>query len=102
MAAMTALVKVRNVGTVLPSSVLVYASSVPTGEPHTTKIGLSVVAAAATRSSHSLLPMEGRAPVIGQSRRSTLGSASMVSMILGPRQSRTGAPPLSTGFETRR
>ncbi len=99
---MTALVNVRKVGTVLSRSVLVYASSVPTGEPHTTKMGLSVVAAASTRSSQSLLPMEGSAPVIGHSRRSTLGSASIVSMILGPRQSRTGAPPLSTGFDTRR
>ncbi len=99
---MTALVKVRKVGTVLSSSVFVYASSVPTGDPQTTKIGLSVVLAASTRSSHSLLPIEGSAPVIGHRSRSTLGSASIVSMIFGPRQSRTGAPPLSTGFETRR
>ena len=74
----------------------------PTGEPQTTKSGLSVVAAAATRSSLSLSAMEGTAPAIGHSNRSTLGSASIVSMIFGPRQSLTGGPPLSTGLETRR
>ena len=62
----------------------------------------SVVSDTSTRSRASGLLMVGRAPVIGQMMRSTLGSATSASRILRPRQSEDGAPPLSTGLETRR
>lgn len=93
--------KVRKVATRdEPSSVVRYASSVPTGEPHTTHTSLSVLSAASTRSCASLSLIGGKGPVIGQISTPTSGSASIASMIFRPRQSPTGWPPLSTGFAT--
>jgi hypothetical protein len=80
----------------------VYTGSLPSGDPHTTKIGLSVVAAAATRSLASGLLIVAKAPVIGQMIMSTLGSSIIACRIFGPRSSADGAPPLSTGLDTRK
>ena len=79
-----------------------YTASLPSGDPHTTKIGLSVVSDAATRSRASGLLIVASAPVMGQMIISTFGSSIMAFRIFGPRSSADGAPPLSTGFETRR
>ena len=46
--------------------------------------------------------MVASAPVIGQMIMSTFGSSRMARRIFGPRSSVDGAPPLSTGFDTRR
>src|SRR4051812_7537836 len=97
------LAKVRKVTIFGDESRMSYASSPPvTGEPQITQIGLSVVSATATRSRASGFDIDASAPVIGQMITSTFGSATMASRILRPRQSADGAPPLSTGFETRR
>ena len=61
-----------------------YTASLPSGDPHTTKIGLSVVSAAATRSRASGLLIDASAPVIGQMIISTFGSATIASRILRP------------------
>ncbi len=79
-----------------------YAGSVPTGEPHTTKIGLSVVAATATRSRARGRLIVSSAPVMGQMTRSMFGSATISSRMRRPAGVMTGGPPQSTGFDTRR
>lgn len=100
---MTQLANVRNVVTREdPSSVSRYAASVPTGEPHTTHTGFSVVSAASTRSRASRSLIGGNGPVIGQTSTPTAGSARIASMIFRPRSSPTGWPPLSTGLVTSR
>ena len=80
----------------------VWASSLPIGEPQITQIGFSVVSAAATRSRANGIDIDSRAPVIGTLTQPLFGSAMIVSRIFAPRQSDVGAPPLSTGFDTRR
>src|SRR3954467_15281370 len=72
------------------------------GEPQMTQIGLSVVSATSIRSRASGFDIDASAPVIGQMITSTFGSAPGASRIWRPRQSAEGAPPLSTGFDTRR
>lgn len=72
------------------------------GEPQTTQISLSVRSAASARSRASLSLIGGNGPVIGQIRTPMDGSWRIDSMILGPRQSPTGWPPLSIGFATLR
>src|SRR4051794_35418954 len=97
------LANVRNVATFGDDSRISYAFSPSvTGEPQITQIGLSVVSATSTRSRASGFDIDANAPVIGQMITSTLGSATIASRILRPRQSAEGAPPLSTGFDTRR
>src|SRR3954469_23108077 len=97
------LANVRNVTTFGDDNRISYAFSPSvTGEPQMTQIGLSVVSATATRSRASGFDIDASAPVIGQMMTWTFGSATSASRILRPRQSADGAPPLSTGFDTRR
>src|SRR3954451_6428839 len=97
------LANVRNVTIFGDDNRMSYAFSPSvTGEPQMTQIGLSVVSATSTRSRARGFDIDASAPVIGQMIRSTFGSATMASRILRPRQSADGAPPLSTGFDTRR
>jgi hypothetical protein len=93
---------VRNVTTRDDDRSSAWASSVPIGDPQITQIGLSVVSATSTRSWANGIDMVSSEPVMGTTTAATLGSATMVSRILRPRQSADGWPPLSTGFETRR
>ena len=83
------------------SRMSVYTSS-SMGEPHTTRIGLSVVCETAARSTARGRLSDATAPVIGQMRRSTFGSATMASMICRPAGVDTGGPPESMGLDTRR
>src|SRR5688500_5170192 len=60
------------------------ASSVPTGEPQITQMGLSVASATSTRSRANGSDIDSSAPVIGTITTETLGSATIVSRILRP------------------
>ena len=91
----------RNTGTPPGASTSEYESS-NSGDPHTTNTGLVVVRDTSTRSRVKRSDIEARAPVMGTITASMLGSATMASRILRPRSSPEGAPPLSTGFDTRR
>src|SRR3954465_10527298 len=94
---------VRDVTTFGCANSISYAFSPSvTGEPQMTQIGLSVVSATSTRSRASGFDIDANAPVIGQMITSTFGAATIASRISRPRQSADGAPPLSTGFDTRR
>jgi hypothetical protein len=92
---------VRKVGRSDASRTSVYTGSPVSGEPHTTRMGLSVVAAAATRSVARAAdrlerPGDGADDHVdvrvGDDRVEDLAAA-----LVGGR-----GPPLSTGFETRR